>query len=150
MDGEDAAVMDLKLQLNLPGVPQGPGGGGAPQVPIPFVMLEDGSWRIELPYFPPTELLAQTRSNLDAQVPGISQQIDQVMHDIQSGSLTNPQAIQQRLMMSSFGLMGAFTPIIDHVRQAMAGEPAEPHADPGQPPDTEDAEPPAPEDGGQE
>lgn len=76
------------MQLNLPML------GGAFE--LPFAKIED-EWFIEIPNFPPVEVLDQIRSTVEGVLPGILQKMDELITRAEKEPLT-PQQVQLEMM----------------------------------------------------
>ena len=76
------------IQLNLPML------GGAFE--LPFAKIED-EWFIEIPNFPPVEVLDQIRSTVEGVLPGILQKMDELIARAEKEPIT-PQQVQLEMM----------------------------------------------------
>ena len=78
------------MQLNLPML------GGAFE--LPFAKIED-EWFIEIPNFPPVEVLDQIRSTVEGVLPGILQKMDELIARAEKEPIT-PQQVQLEMMQA--------------------------------------------------
>ncbi len=98
VSARDASHATMALSFPLMGEP----------LELPFTRIED-EWYIEIPDFPPAEVLDQIRSTVEGVLPGILQKMDEVLTKAKEGSINAMQAqieLQQALMPIMMQIMG--------------------------------------------
>jgi hypothetical protein len=116
IENDDSATWALAMPF--PGLP--PEGIG-----IPF-RKNDGRWRIEIPGFPPAQMLDQIRSTIEGHVPAVLDALDTLTAQIEDGTITSWDELEAPLET-------AVTPALEALGLKQESMPAGNTAQPDQP-----------------